>query len=125
MQLGWLDALIFVGYFVGVVIFGVSVAAFSKEKTSQSYFLASKRLPWYAVGASFVTSNISTEHFIGMIGWAYLYGISISHWCWANVATFSMLIWVFCPSTCAAMWRPCPSFWNDVSTRPAVISTPS
>ena len=97
MQLGWLDALIFVVYFVGVVLFGVGVAAFRKARTSQSYFLASKGLPWYVVGASFITSNISTEHFIGMIGWAYLYGIAIAHWSWANVATFSMLIWIFLP----------------------------
>jgi solute:Na+ symporter, SSS family len=98
MQLTLLDALIFFGYFFGVVIFAMTVAARSKTKDSSSdYFLASKKLPWYAVGASFVASNISTEHFIGMVGWGFLYGMAVSNWEWGNAVTFTALIWIFLP----------------------------
>lgn len=97
MNLGILDILIFVGYFVGVIAFAITVAARSKTKSSSDYFLASNKLPWYAVGASFVASNISTEHFIGMVGWGFLYGMAVANWEWANAATFSVLIWIFLP----------------------------
>lgn len=91
------DVLIFFSYFVGVVIFATTIAARSKTKSASDYFLASKKLPWYVVGASFIASNISTEHFIGMVGWGFLYGMAVANWEWGNVATFTLLIWVFLP----------------------------
>ena len=97
MQLGLLDAVVFFGYFIAVVIFGLLVAARTKRHTAQDYFLASKKLPWYVVGASFIASNISTEHFIGMVGWSFIYGMALANWEWGNVITFSVLIWVFLP----------------------------
>ena len=97
MNLSIWDALIFFGYFIGVVVFAVAVAARSKTKSSADYFLASKKLPWYAIGASFIASNISTEHFIGMVGWGFLYGMAVANWEWANAATFTALIWIFLP----------------------------
>ena len=97
MNLGIVDVLIFFGYLIGVVVFAVVIAARSKTKSSADYFLASKKLPWYAVGASFIASNISTEHFIGMVGWGFLYGMAVANWEWANAATFSALIWIFLP----------------------------
>ena len=92
-----IDSIIFFAYFFGVVIFALTVAARSKTKSSSDFFLASRKLPWYAVGASFIASNISTEHFIGMVGWGYLYGMAVAHWEWGNFVTFSILIWVFLP----------------------------
>jgi len=97
MNLSIWDTLIFFGYFFGVVIFAIVVAATSKTKSSSDYFLASKKLPWYAIGASFIASNISTEHFIGMVGWGFLYGMAVANWEWINVATFTAMIWIFLP----------------------------
>ncbi len=98
MTLSPLDVLVFVAYFVGVVVFAVTIAARSKTRGSSSdFFLASNKLPWYAVGASFIASNISTEHFIGMVGWGFLYGMAVAQWEWGNFITFSLLIWVFLP----------------------------
>lgn len=98
MQLSLLDNLIFFGYFIGVIVFALTIAARSKTKDSSSdYFLASKKLPWYVVGASLVASNISTEHFIGMVGWGFLYGMGVANAEWGNAVTFSILIWIFLP----------------------------
>ncbi len=97
MQLQLLDIIIFAGYFIGIIVFAVVVAARSRSRDAASYFLASNQLPWYAVGASFIAANISTEHFIGMVGWSFLYGMSIANWCWLNAVTFSALIWIFLP----------------------------
>jgi len=91
------DAVIFFSYFLGVVIFAVTISARSKTNSSSDYFLASKKLPWYAIGASFIASNISTEHFIGTIGIGFLYGMAVANWEWGNALTFTALIWIFLP----------------------------
>ncbi len=97
MNLGLLDIVIFFGYFLGIVAFAITVAARSQTRSSSDYFLASKKLPWYVVGASFIASNISTEHFIGMVGWGFLYGMAVSNWEWGNAITLTALIWIFLP----------------------------
>jgi SSS family solute:Na+ symporter len=63
----------------------------------RSYFLAGEGLPWYAIGGSIIAANISTEHFIGMVGIAYAVGFVVAQWEWGNVITFSALIWIFLP----------------------------
>jgi SSS family solute:Na+ symporter len=62
------------------------------------------------VGSSFIASNISSEHFIGMIGAAFIYGIAPAMFEWANVATFSLLIWFFIPFLLAARVFSTPEF---------------
>ncbi|MCL4154183.1 UNVERIFIED_CONTAM: hypothetical protein GTU68_024169 [Idotea baltica] len=49
-----------------------------KEQGTQDYFLASKSLPWWAVGGSLIASNISAEQFIGMSGSGYVVGMAIA-----------------------------------------------
>ena len=62
-QLSGIDTIIFCGYFVVLVALGFIVGA-TRKRSSEDYFLAGRSLPWYVVGASFLGSNISTEHFI-------------------------------------------------------------
>jgi len=108
-SLGILDYIAFVGYFVGLCFIGFWVGR--KEKTSSDeYFLAGRKLPWYVVGGSFIASNISTEHFIGMIGAAFVYGICVSMWEWMNILSFSLLIWFFIPFLLAAKVFTTPEF---------------
>jgi SSS family solute:Na+ symporter len=38
------------------------------KKNAEDYFLASKSLPWWAIGSSLIAANISAEQFIGMSG---------------------------------------------------------
>jgi SSS family solute:Na+ symporter len=38
------------------------------QKTAQDYFLASRALPWWAIGTSLIAANISAEQIIGMSG---------------------------------------------------------
>ena len=75
------DLIVFCAYFGVLVGVGFFVGA-RRKRTSEDYFLAGRQLPWYVVGASFIGSNISTEHFIGMIGMVYTYGICVAHWEW-------------------------------------------
>ena len=96
VSLSLFDIVIFVGYFAAVVTFGVMVAR-KEKRTSREYFLAGDRLPWYVIGASLTASNISAEHFVGMIGSAYAVGLVVANMEWGNWYTYSLLVWVFLP----------------------------
>lgn len=91
-----LDYVVFAGYVLALCLVGLWVGR-RERKDAADYFLAGRSLPWYVVGGSFVASNISSEHFIGMIGSACVYGICVAWWEWGNIASFTLLIWFFIP----------------------------
>ncbi len=91
-----IDLTLFTLYIVFNIALGLWVAR-RRMSDTRSYFLAGEGLPWYAIGGSIIAANISTEHFIGMIGIAYAVGFVVAQWEWANWFTFSVLIWVFLP----------------------------
>ncbi|GAB2630944.1 sodium/sugar symporter [Belliella aquatica] len=66
-------------------------------KNSQDYFLASKALPWWAVGASLIASNISAEQFIGMSGSGFALGLAISTYEWMAAITLLVVAIFFLP----------------------------
>ncbi|HEX8528388.1 MAG TPA: sodium/solute symporter, partial [Cytophagales bacterium] len=83
------DAIVFVLY-CGLVLgvgFGTSRLKNNRQRTTQDYFLASKSLPWWAVGASLIASNISAQQFIGMTGSGYAIGLAIASYEWMAAAT--------------------------------------
>ena len=66
-QFALTDYIIFIVYaalILGVGLY-VSRSKDGKEKSAEDYFLASKSLPWWAIGASLIAANISAEQFIG------------------------------------------------------------
>ena len=87
---------LFIAYLLANVGLGLWVAR-RRSATARDYFLAGERLPWYAIGGSIIAANISTEHFIGMVGAAYAVGFVVAQWEWGNWFTFSVLIWIFLP----------------------------
>lgn len=91
-----LDMVLFIVYLALNIALGLWVAR-RKTGGTRGYFLAGDRLPWYAIGGSIIAANISTEHFIGMIGVAYAVGFVVAQWEWGNWFTFSALIWIFLP----------------------------
>lgn len=91
-----LDLTICVGYFVLVVAIGFLSAR--KERTSvQGYFRADNRLPWYVIGFSIVAAGVSSEQFVGEIGYAYKLGMPVANWEWLVWPGLSLLLWVFVP----------------------------
>lgn len=49
--------------------------------------LSSKALPWWAIGASLIASNISAEQIIGMSGSGYAIGLAIASYEWMAAIT--------------------------------------
>jgi SSS family solute:Na+ symporter len=91
-----LDLVLFLAYIAFTLALGFWVAR-KRTTSAEDYFLAADRLPWYAIGGSIIAANISTEHFIGMVGAAYAAGLVLAQWEWGNWLTFSALIWIFLP----------------------------
>jgi solute:Na+ symporter, SSS family len=89
------DLVIIVLYFC--VVFAIGFYFSLRERTTTDYFLASRNVGWFAIGASLFVSNISTEHFIGLAGSGASSGLAVGHFEW--LACFMLLIlgWIFVP----------------------------
>jgi len=62
-----IDLAIILGYFVLVFVVAFR-ASRSSGKSTDDYFLGSKNLGWFVIGASLFASNIGSEHLIGLAG---------------------------------------------------------
>src|SRR5436853_3701423 len=89
------DIAIIAVYFV--VIFAIGFYFARRERTSTDYFLASRNIGWFAIGASLFVSNISTEHFIGLAGSGATSGLAVGHFEWQACLVLLILGWVFVP----------------------------
>jgi len=78
MKFSTTDIVIFAIYLTGLSATGLWLSFRQKQKDTKDYFLASKSLPWWAVGGSLIASNISAEQFIGMSGSGYVVGMAIA-----------------------------------------------
>jgi SSS family solute:Na+ symporter len=63
---------------MAMLCIGIYLSRKGKNDSTTDYFLASKALPWWAVGGSLIASNISAEQFIGMSGSGYVVGMAIA-----------------------------------------------
>ena len=80
-----------------LVVFSIGFYFARKERTSTDYFLASRDVGWFAIGASLFVSNISTEHFIGLSGSGASSGLAVGHFEWLACLILLILGWVFVP----------------------------
>jgi len=99
MNFGTIDLIIFAAYFLLIVVVGLWVSRSKKgeKKNSTDYFLASKSLPWWAVGASLIAGNISAEQFIGMSGSGFVIGLGIASYEWMAALTLIIVAKYFLP----------------------------
>jgi len=94
-----LDYTVFAVY--AVIILGVGLWVSrnkeGKTKSTEDYFLASKSLPWWAIGASLIAANISAEQFIGMSGSGFAGGLAIATYEWMAALTLIVVGKFFLP----------------------------
>ena len=96
---GFWDYLIFIAYAVLILGVGLWVSRDKKghEKNAEDYFLASKSLPWWAIGTSLIAANISAEQFIGMSGSGFALGLAIASYEWMAAITLIIVGKYFLP----------------------------
>ncbi len=96
---GILDYAIFLGYAILILGVGLWVSRDKKghQKTAEDYFLASKSLPWWAIGASLIAANISAEQFIGMSGAGFASGLAVASYEWMSAITLVIVGKYFLP----------------------------
>ena len=90
------DILIIVGETLLVVIIGL-MAARKVKRTTEGYFLASGNMPWYLIGAAFVSTSVSSEQIVGTMGAAYKGGLAIANWEWWALPTYLLMMIFFIP----------------------------
>ena len=96
---GFWDYFIFIAYAILILGVGLWVSRDKKghEKNAEDYFLASKSLPWWAIGASLIAANISAEQFIGMSGSGFASGLAIASYEWMAAITLIIVGKYFLP----------------------------
>lgn len=94
-----LDYVIFICYALLILGVGLWVSRDKEghQKNAEDYFLASKSLPWWAIGASLIAANISAEQFIGMSGSGYALGLAIASYEWLGALTLIIVGKYFLP----------------------------
>ncbi len=99
MEFSYVDYGVFIGYIVVIVTIGLWVSRDKKghQKNAEDYFLASKSLPWWAIGASLIAANISAEQFIGMSGSGFAIGLAIASYEWMAALTLIIVGKYFLP----------------------------
>ncbi|HID74941.1 MAG TPA: Na+/glucose cotransporter [Planctomycetaceae bacterium] len=102
------DWLVIALYFA--VLLGVAWWVIRKGKdTPDDYFLAGRNLGWFIVGASIFSSNIGSEHLVGLAGSGCTDGVAMAHyelhaWC------LLVLGWVLVPFYARSMVYTMPEF---------------
>jgi len=94
-----LDYVIFIAYALLILGVGLYMSRSKKghQKNAEDYFLASKSLPWWAIGTSLIAANISAEQFIGMSGSGFAVGLAISSYEWMAAITLIIVGKYFLP----------------------------
>ena len=113
MRLATIDVIVVIAY--AIFIFGlaqfVSREKGGKAKDTSDYFLASKNLPWWAIGASLIAANISAEQIVGMSGSGYAIGLAIASYEWMAALTLLIVGKYFLPIF----------LWNQIYTMPQFL----
>jgi len=88
-----IDIGVFVAYVVILLLIALWISRDEKshERNTKDYFLASKSLPWWAIGASLIAANISAEQIIGMSGSGFALGLGIASYEWMAAITLVLV----------------------------------
>ncbi|HEX3913589.1 MAG TPA: sodium:solute symporter [Steroidobacteraceae bacterium] len=88
----WLVVAAFIAGMSAVVLYSMR----SAPKSGKDYFLSGRSSNWLQIGTSIFSSNIGSEHLVGLAGAGFATGMAFAHWeiqSWLILA----LGWVFVP----------------------------
>ncbi|MGH8217437.1 MAG: sodium:solute symporter [Steroidobacteraceae bacterium] len=88
----WLLVVVFVIVMIAVVLYAMR----AKAHSGKDYFLSGRDSNWLMIGTSIFSSNIGSEHLVGLAGAGFATGMAMSHW---EMQGWLILIlgWVFVP----------------------------
>ena len=85
-----------VGLFVLVMLAIVLYSMRTRVRSGQDYFLSGRDSNWLQIGTSIFSSNIGSEHLVGLAGAGFASGMAMAHW---EIQSWLILVlgWVFVP----------------------------
>jgi solute:Na+ symporter, SSS family len=85
-----------VGLFVLVMLAIVLYSMRTQVRSGQDYFLSGRDSNWLQIGTSIFSSNIGSEHLVGLAGAGFATGMAMAHW---EIQSWLILVlgWVFVP----------------------------
>jgi SSS family solute:Na+ symporter len=88
----WLVVALFCAAIVAIVAYAVRVRA----RSGTDYFLSGRDSNWLQIGTSIFSSNIGSEHLVGLAGAGFATGMAMAHW---EIQSWLILVlgWVFVP----------------------------
>jgi solute:Na+ symporter, SSS family len=88
----WLVVGLFVLAMLAIVLYSMR----SKARSGKDYFLSGRDSNWLQIGTSIFSSNIGSEHLVGLAGAGFASGMAMAHW---EIQSWLILVlgWVFVP----------------------------
>jgi len=94
--LAGIDYLIVLVYLVGTLVLGTFLGRY--VRTADDFFIASRALPFWAIGMSIVVSDIGATDFIAVAGGTYSYGLAQANFDWlGSIPALVIAAFLFIP----------------------------
>ncbi len=74
-----LDLAVIIAFIVGMIAV-VWYSMLKKNESGKDYFLSGRDANWLQIGSSIFSSNIGSEHLVGLAGAGFLTGMAMAHW---------------------------------------------
>jgi SSS family solute:Na+ symporter len=90
-----LDLVVIIAFAVGMIL-TVWYSMRKKNESGKDYFLSGRDANWLQIGSSIFSSNIGSEHLVGLAGAGFVSGMAMAHW---EMHAYWILIlgWAFVP----------------------------
>ena len=90
-----IDWLVVAAFFLAMLAI-VVYAMHAKARSGKDYFLSGRDSNWLQIGTSIFSSNIGSEHLVGLAGAGFATGMAMAHW---EIQSWLILVlgWVFVP----------------------------
>jgi solute:Na+ symporter, SSS family len=88
----WVVVAIFIVVMLAITLYAMR----AKPESGKDYFLSSRDSNWLQIGTSIFSSNIGSEHLVGLAGAGFATGMAMAHW---EIQSWLILVlgWVFVP----------------------------
>jgi solute:Na+ symporter, SSS family len=88
----WVVVAIFASAMLAITLYAMR----TKAQSGKDYFLSSRDSNWLQIGTSIFSSNIGSEHLVGLAGAGFATGMAMAHW---EIQSWLILVlgWVFVP----------------------------